>query len=232
MFERIKRKKGMMPKHVAITADGMLEWSQKNDTPAEDAFRRSLLIIKSTIKSQIKNNIPITTCSMLHKGHEKDDKFAEMVDGLSNLFRSLSKDRILHGNQVKLSFLGKWYDLPARLVDAVKEAIEETKEYDRFFLNFCLNYHGQEEIVDACRLIARQVSAEKIDPGSLSASTIKENLYSSYFLPPDLIIKNGKEIIPDILLWDHAGACIHFTGKLFPEFGKEDLDNALKYFKR
>ena len=83
-----------------------------------------------------------------------------------------------------------------------KQVIESTKDYDFFFTNFCINYSGHDEIVDACRLIARQVKAGKIDPNSISRETIKENLYSSYFIPPDLIIKNGKATISGLLLWD------------------------------
>jgi undecaprenyl pyrophosphate synthase len=39
--------------------------------------------------------------------------------------------------------------LPQHTVDAVKKILDETKDYDCYFLNFCLHYDGQEEIVDA-----------------------------------------------------------------------------------
>ena len=96
-----------------------------------------------------------------------------------------------------------------------------------FFLNFCLNYDGQEELVDALKLINRQVLAGKLSPENITGDTIKENLYTSYFISPDLMIKNSESRMDTFFLWDCVGAKRHFTGQDFPEFSKSDFEKVL-----
>ena len=136
----------------------------------------------------------------------------------------------LHKDQIKVSVIGKWYDLPERVVSPIREIVDSTKDYDKFFVNFCVNYDGHDEIVDACRLIARQVRSEKLDPESISSEIIKENLYTSYFISPDLIIENNHEF-SGILLWDSKNSIILFTNKEWHEYTKNDFLNAIEKFQ-
>ena len=109
---------------------------------------------------------------------------------------------------------------------------EETRDYDQFFLNFCVNYDGQDEIVDACKLIGKKIQAEKMDPDSLSKDAIKENLYSSYFLPPELmIVMNGKKNLSGFLLWDSIQASIYFSDKNWSDFSANDMIKAIAQFQ-
>ena len=152
------------------------------------------------------------------------------MDNLAKLFNEIISNKKIHKDQIKVSILGKWYDLPERVVNPIKEIIESTKDYDKFFLNFCVNYDGHEEIADACRLIARQIKSEKIDPESINNQLIKENLYSSYFISPDLIIENSKEF-SGLLLWDSKNSMIFFTDKQWPDFTKIDFFRAIEDFQ-
>ncbi|MBW2993613.1 undecaprenyl diphosphate synthase family protein, partial [Candidatus Woesearchaeota archaeon] len=139
----------------------------------------------------------------------------------------------IHKNKIKISALGKWYDIPSRALDSIKETIAETKDYDTFFLNFCINYDGQAEIVDACKMIARQINANKLDVDSITKETIKDNIYASYFLPPDLLIKTGKKkTTSGILLWDSPNTEIFFTKKNWPDFSKSNLMSAVREFQK
>ena len=82
-------------------------------------------------------------------------------------------------------------------------------------------------------MIARQIKADKIDPESITKETIKDNIYASYFLPPDLIVKSGKEkTLNGFLLWDSTYSKIFFSERRWPEFSKLDLLNALSFFQK
>lgn len=231
---RKEKKEGIKPKtpkHVAITTHGIIKWAAENKISPEEAYKKSNLLINEAIETQIKNNIPILTIYLMRSDIKEDESFSIIIDSMIALFKEISGSEIISKNMVKISVLGKWYDFPGRAVDIIKEAIDKTKEYDNFFVNFCINYDGQEEIVDACKLIARQIKADKIDVDSINKETIKENIYSSYFLPPDLIIKNGKKnLMPGLLLWDSVNSKIFFTGKLWPDFGKSDFAKALEIY--
>lgn len=229
--EKTEGIKPKAPKHVAITTHGIAKWAKGNKTSLEEAYKKSNLLIKSAIKTQVNSNIPILTIYVMQSDIKEDESFSVMIDAIITLLKDVLGSEMINKNMVKISALGKWYDLPGRAVEVIKEAIDKTKEYDNFFLNLCVNYDGQQEIVDACRLIARQIKAEKIDIDSIGKDTIKENVYSSYFLPPDLIIKNGENnIIPGLLLWDSVNTKIFFTGKLWPDFKESDFTKALESY--
>ena len=223
-----------LPRHIALTMNGIVAWAEKNKASLEDANKRSFLILKSTIKTQIRLGIPILTFYVLPESIDKDsESYEQTLNSIINFFTESSSSELINKNKVKISVLGKWYDLPGRIVNVIKKGIEETKDYDSFFLNFCINYGGQQEIVDACKLIAMNVKSGKIDPEMINNKMIKENLYSSYFLPPDLIIKNGlKKTTFGLLLWDSPKAKIYFTNKYWPDFDKTEFMDAIKEYQK
>jgi len=228
-----KREANGNPRHIAITMHGIERWAKSNKASLEEANKKSFFIIKNTIKSQIKLNIPIFTFYLLPARMKNDtEQFVQLINTAVLFFNELPGLELVHQNKVKISVLGKWYDLPDRVIEPIKKTIEATKDYDDFFVNFCINYSGQEEIVDACKLIARQVKAGKLDPDNINKELIKENIYSSYFLPPDLIIKNGLKRQSGLLLWDSVDSKTYFTEKDWPDFDRTVLMDAVEEFKK
>jgi undecaprenyl diphosphate synthase len=154
------------------------------------------------------------------------------TDCLTEFFNLLLGWSFIQENQIKVSILGKWYDLPMRVVEPIKKLIADTKDYDKYFLNLCINYDGREEIVDACKLIAKQVKLDKVAAENIDKALIKENIYASYFLPPDLMIKTGKKkTLNGFLLWDSTNAKVYFSEVLWPEFGKEDFIKSVVFYQ-
>ena len=219
-------------RHIAITTDGVIKWTKNNKKDLEEAYKQYNLIIKSTIKTQIKLKIPILTIYLLPSDMANLEHFSMKVDSLIALFNELISSDLINKNHIKISTFGKWYDLPSRVVEPIKDLLETTKDYDKFFVNFCINYNGQDEIVDACKILSMQIKAEKINLDSIDKDNIKDNTYSSDFLPPDLIVVNGfKQKIKGILLWDSIDSSVYFTRKLFPDFGKDDFEKAVDEFE-
>lgn len=223
-----------IPRHIAITMDGIEAWAIKNKLSLEEANRRSFLILRSTIKSQAKLDVPILTVYLLSENVNKDsDSYDIYLNFINSFFEEIYKSDLINENKIKISVLGKWYHLPGRVVENIKKSIEATKDYDSFFLNCCINYDGQEEIIDAFKLISRQIKAGKLDPELIDKEMVKENLYSSYFLPPDLIIKNGsRKDTSGILLWDSPKSKIYFTGKQWPDFDRTEFMDAIKDYQK
>ena len=52
-------------RHVAITTDGVVKWTKDNKKSLEEAYKQYALVVKSTIKTQIKLEIPILTMYLL-----------------------------------------------------------------------------------------------------------------------------------------------------------------------
>ncbi|MFH2028117.1 MAG: polyprenyl diphosphate synthase [Nanoarchaeota archaeon] len=222
-----------LPKHIAVVTAGKGVWARKHKIPKEEAYEKSYTIIRSTMLSAIRLDIPIVTFYLLSTDMKDLEQFSILMDSLKDFFEDLSQREFVHKKQVKISVFGKWYDLPGRVVDSIKKSVEVTKDYDNFFMNFCINYSGQEEIVDAVKLIARQIKADKLDVEAVNKELIKENVYSSYFLPPDLIIVNGPvKATGGLMLWDSPKSQIYFTSKLWPDFDKTEFMDAIKEYQK
>lgn len=216
-----------MPKHIAIVIDGCEKYAEMTQKEISTSYEAEFSNILKTIKNAIELDIPILTF------HSRSKINGTEIDYMIKFFTELLDWNLIKENQIKISVLGKWYNLPERLLDPVKKIISETKEYDKFFVNFCINYSGKEEIVDACKLIAQQVKLDKVSADKIDAARIKENIYSSYFLPPNLLIITGnKKTTGGILLWDSSETTIHFSGVLWPEFEKNDFLNAIQAYQQ
>ncbi len=225
-------KKKVMPKHVALTMDGIMTWAEREKKPLSEAYTQAFARMLELLKVQVKMSIPIITLYLMPEKSLESEQFSVLNDVLEETFNSINEFDFIHKNKIKISVIGKWYDLPGRVVESIRTLINETKDYDYFFFNLCINYDGQEEIVDACKLIARKIRADKLDPESIDRGTIKENLYSSYFLPPDLIIKAGLKQEPNgFLLWDSAKSKIYFSKALWPDFDATFFSKAINDYQ-
>ncbi|HLD88659.1 MAG TPA: polyprenyl diphosphate synthase [Candidatus Nanoarchaeia archaeon] len=221
------------PQHIAVNMRGTETWAEKTGATIEEAYSRRFEKVKEIITAQTNLKIPILTLYVLPNEFLSKENAQFLLDSLSDFLNSLKGAELIHNKGIKVSILGKWYDLPGRIVDSIKQIIEETKDYDKFFVNFCVNYDGQDEILDACRLIARKIKAGKFDPEMIEKETIKEETYSSYFLPPQLIISTGPRTkLKGLLLWDSSDAIIHFSKKNWPEFTREDFVESVAYYQK
>ncbi|MBL7056185.1 di-trans,poly-cis-decaprenylcistransferase [Candidatus Woesearchaeota archaeon] len=223
-----------LPRHIALTLDGMQKWALKNKIPYEEAYKKSFSILKNIIEKQVQLNIPMMSFYVLDEKYDKDhESYDAFMTSLAEFLNELSKSTLINENKIKVSILGKWYNLPGKVVDSIKKSIEETRDYDNYFVNLCINYDGQEEILDAVKLLGMQIKAGKVDPELIDKESIKDNLYSSYFLPPNLMIQNGSEkTTKGFLLWDSMRTKIYFTNQLWPDFDKTEFMDALKEYQK
>lgn len=218
-----------LPRHIAFVTKGKHAFASNRSLPLEGAYALSCRKIDEIVSWCISKNIPAMTFYLLSTKRDNID-FGIIIDAFSSYLEALASDEKITGQKVKVTVIGRWYDLPERLVNAIKGIIEKTKDNDKFFLNFCLNYNGHDEIVDSVNLIVKQIQSGKAV--AVTRELIKENSYSSYFPPPDLFVINGSGTISDLLLWDAPDAKVFFSGKLWPEFELHDLRRAVEGFQK
>ncbi len=213
-----------MPKHLAIDATNVRLWATKNTIDLKEAAKKSIEKISDLMDLQLKKDIPILTMQLSTKNEEE-------VNALKKFFRELAENEKIHEKKVRVLVLGDWYGAEQELVDAIKLVLDKTKNYDQYFLNFCVKYTGQEEILTAVKLLLKKVQAAKTTTDSITLEVLKENLPSSYFIPPELIIVNGG-LYTGLLLWDAPGAMIYCTDKYWLDFERRDFDKAIDFFNR
>lgn len=199
-----------------------------DETITNELFKRNELI-KSIIQEQIKTNTKVITLFLSAK--KNTPIFLNKINTiLSDLFSSINKDQIIEDNEIKVSIFGKWYDTPSNMINEIKEMLEKGKDNDKLFLNLCINYDGQEEILDACKVIALKSKLGKIDPNGITSKEIKDNLYISDYPTPDRIINiNKRRKLLSFMLWESANTRIHFIEKHWNEINIRELE---KYFNK
>lgn len=235
MFEEIMNFKDKLaidqqnlPKHIALVMNGSFGYAKAKGLPSSQVSMEDFEKVKDLINAGVRLKIPVLSFYVMSEKMKDSPSFPARIESLRDFFKDLMEWKFIQEKGVRISVLGKWYDLPANIVDDIKKIISATREYDSYFVNLCINYDGRSEIVDACRMIARQVKSDKLEIEAIDHDSIKENLYSSYFPPPDLLVKTGlKPKTNGFLLWDSAYSKIHFTGKRWPEFEKNDLYKAI-----
>lgn len=218
----IKKSKNM-PMHIAVNTGGIKAWSEENKKDFSIAIKKHLTLLDDLVDLQIKNQNRVLTINLA--------EYEGMLEDLKEFFTHLIKAERIHTNQIRVFIIGQWYELDSELRDVFKELMEKTQNYDKLFLNFCINYDGQEEVLGAIRLIVKKILADKLKEEDLTEEIIKENLYTSYFPRPELIIETGWKY-SGLLLWDSKGALIYFTKRPWLQFEKKDYQKAISFYNK
>jgi undecaprenyl diphosphate synthase len=123
-----------------------------------------------------------------------------------------------HG--IRLRLMGSKLRLGKALVRAILEAEERTKMNDKGTLLLCLNYGGQQEIVDAMK----QIVATGTPASEITAELIERHLYAPGIPPVDLIIRtSGEQRLSNFMLWEGAYSELMFTKTYWPDFTAKEL---------
>ncbi|MBN1502464.1 undecaprenyl diphosphate synthase family protein [Candidatus Woesearchaeota archaeon] len=217
--KKVQSQKLDIPKHIIINTQTRLPGLEPDKE--DEIKKKSVENISLAADLQIEFRIPILTVSF-----DSDIcRDAELSEFIETLIEKANQ------NKVRVSVIGSWYDLRGDIVDDLKKLINETQDYDNLFLNLCINYDGQQEIVDACRVIIRKIIFNNLEMDSINKELIKQNLYSSYFLPPDLIIECSNRF-RGTFLWDCINSIVYCTNKTFDMFSKLEFTKALESYKR
>ena len=218
-----------IPEHVAIIVDGNGRWAKERGysrMKGHDAGFENLKELGTYILSK---GIKVLSVYVFSTENFKRDK--QEVNHLMDLFILMFKrdKNFFMKNNIKVVFSGRDEPLPKKVIEARDKLAELTKNNTGGIFNVCLNYGGRAEIVDATK--------RRIEDG-IKAEDITEELYSKYMyqdLPDvDLMIRTSGEIrLSNFLLWELSYAELYFTKTKFPDFKKDDFDNAiLEYTKR
>ena len=135
---------------------------------------------------------------------------------------------------VRLNAIGDLGMLPKKCLDELNNAIATTSANTGLVLTLALSYSSRRELVHAAKNIAARVQSGEIALDDINEELFENNLYTADMPDPELLIRtSGEHRISNYLLWQIAYAELYFTAKLWPDFRKEDLYQAiLDYQKR
>ncbi len=218
------------PNHVAIIMDGNGRWAKKRHLPRLAGHRAGTENIRRIIELFVDYKTGYLTLYAFSTENWKRPSVE--VKGLMRILNDVIGKELkkLHESGVKIVHLGKLEDITSGLRSKIEEAVELTKNNSKMILNIAFNYGGRAEIIDAVkRIVGDGIAVDKIDEALLSRC-----MYTADMPDPDLIIRTGGEMrISNFLVWQSVYSEYYATPALWPDFGKEEVEKALKdYSKR
>lgn len=222
-----------VPNHVAIILDGNGRWAKERGLTRSMGHDAGFTNLKNISKYILSKGIKVLSVYAFSTENFKRSK--DEVDYLMNIFTSKFKSCIKDFNKenIKVIFSGRDKPLPNKVLKAMKELEEATKDNTKGILNICLNYGGRSELVDTCKKISRMVANKEIDVDDIDEELISKNLYND--LPDvDLMIRTSGELrLSNFMLWQNSYAEFYFPKTYFPDFDEEEFDKAIiEYTKR
>jgi undecaprenyl diphosphate synthase len=217
-----------LPKHVAIIMDGNGRWAKEQGQDRLFGHYQGVVSVRKVVEAATELGIEYLTLYAFST--ENWDRPEPEVTGLMTLFvDTLSKEvPDLHKNKIKLHFIGNLDMLPKEAKMALDEASALTAQNTGLTLIIALSYSSRWELVEATKKIAKKVQAGQLSIEEINEATISENLTTSEFPDPALMIRTSGECrISNFLLYQLAYAELYFTDTRWPEFRKDDLVKAL-----
>jgi len=220
-----------LPRHIAIIMDGNGRWAESRGLPRAAGHQRGIEPVREVVRNAA--DIGIEALTLFAFSSENFDRPDEEVSGLMTLFLEALDREIaeLDSNGVRLNIIGDRNVLGPDLVAATRSAESKTASNTGLNLSIAVAYGGRWDIVQAAQRLAEQATEGKLDPARIDDAAFQALLATAALPPVDLLIRTGGEHrISNFLLWDLAYSELYFSGCLWPEFDRAELERALEFF--
>ena len=223
-----------LPVHVAIIMDGNGRWAKQRGKDRIFGHQQGVNAVREVIECAAQLQLKYLTLYTFSTENwsRPDDEISALMD---LMVKSLNNETdTLLKNNIRLKAIGDVNRLSDDVRKRLIKTIEMTDECKGLTLVIALSYSSRWEILNASRKLASDAKNGLIDPGEINAADFEKYL-TTYGIPdPELMIRTSGELrISNFLLWQLAYAELYFTDLLWPDFGKEDLYQAIiDYQKR
>jgi len=222
-----------LPRHVAIVMDGNGRWARQRHRPRSFGHRAGQKAVQAAIEFCVQHGVQALT--LFAFSSENWQRPPQEVSALMELFLKALDREVdkLHGNGVRIAFIGELAAFAPELRQRMRAAMARTGGNTRLALNIAVNYGGRWDVANAAKLAALAVQR-----GELALDAIDERSLAPFFcladLPPvDLFIRTGGEQrVSNFLLWQLAYSELVFSNVLWPDFDQGCLQDALAEFAR
>jgi len=207
--------------------DGNGRWARRRGLPPLAGHRAGTTALRRTVEAA--PDLGVTSLAVYAFSTENWGRPSDEVDDLMELFADTIRDQFpdLHRQGVPVHFVGRRDRCPPRLLAQMEEMEQVTSGNQRLRLWVAFDYGGRDELIRVAReLIESGVPADAVDE-----QVFRSHLYAPEMPDPDLVIRTSGELrLSNFLLWQSAYAELHFTPALWPDFGEEDLREALEAY--
>ncbi|PWK80272.1 undecaprenyl diphosphate synthase [Mucilaginibacter oryzae] len=222
-----------IPQHVAIIMDGNGRWAKGKGKLRIFGHHNGVTSVRDVVEGADKlgiKYITLYTFSSENWNRPKLEVMAIMELMVSTIHKEVPG---FMKNNIKLNAIGDLDMLPEKCYNELQNAIEITAGNTGVVLTLALSYSSRREIVRAAKNIAVKVKNGELDVNDINEDVFEQNLFTGDMPNPELLIRtSGEYRISNYLLWQIAYAELYFTTKLWPDFRKEDLYEAVLDFQK
>jgi undecaprenyl diphosphate synthase len=222
-----------LPRHVAIIMDGNGRWAQRRGLPRIDGHRRGAKSVKEVVRAA--REVGLRALTLYAFSSQNWDRPPEEVAALMQLLRDYVIDERaeIMDNGIRLIAIGDVDRLPDFVRDPLAALMRDSSGNRAMTLCLALSYGGRESIVSAARALCELAARGTMRPEDLTEDRFSAALQTGGLPQLDLLIRtSGEERLSNFLLWEAAFAELYFTDTYWPDFGREQLVNALVSFDR
>lgn len=223
----------LLPKHIAFIMDGNGRWAKKRGMPRTYGHHEGTKNIRTLALEANKLGIKaMTVYAFSTENFKRPEEEVDFIFKLPKEFFNLYLKELLENN-VQIRFIGNVHLAPKATRDIIFAAVEKTKKNTGLILCFAFIYGSQDEMIQAIQDVAKDVKE-----GELDIDEINEDLFDSYLMSADLpnldfmVRTSGECRLSNFMLWQMAYAEMYFTDTYWPDFGVDELYDALDYYQK
>lgn len=224
--------KNRIPKHVAIIMDGNGRWAEKHGKARIFGHENGVESVRSVVEGA--GEIGIKHLTLYAFSTENWERPKNEVEALMELLVHAidNESELLMKNNVRLSAIGDLSKMPSKVKERLDGCIGFLNSNTGLNLILALSYSSKWEIINAVRTLVKDAAEGKINPEMINNELFETYLNTAEIPDPELLIRTSGEFrISNFLLWQIAYTELYFTEKLWPDFRKEDLFEAVFDFQ-
>ncbi|TMR20890.1 isoprenyl transferase [Nonomuraea turkmeniaca] len=223
----------LVPRHVAIVMDGNGRWAKARGLPRTEGHKAGESSLFDVIEGALELGVPYLSAYAFSTENWK--RSPDEVRFLMGFNRDVIRRR-----RDELNAMGvrvRWAGRPGRLwksvISELQTAEEMTVSNRKLTLQFCVNYGGQAEIVEAAVKLAQDIAAGRVKPGKVNEKVFARYLDEPEIPEVDLFVRSsGEQRFSNFLLWQSAYAEMVFLDRLWPDFDRRDLWEACEIYAK
>ncbi len=219
----------MPVKSLAIIPDGNRRYANQSRLSVRAAYDKGFQKVEEVLEWAEETDIERIAFWALSLENFKKRSGVELrvlFSLMRNHIRKALQDKKFVKKGVRVKFFGKLELLPEDLREMMRKLEEKTANGKRE-LGIAVAYSGREELLQAAKKVVVDFSGK---PEQLNEKDFEKYLYLPQ--PPDLIIRTGDvSRLSGFLPWQTAYSELYFSKKLWPEFSREDFQEALAFYE-
>ena len=225
--------RGLLPRHIAIVMDGNGRWAKARGLPRTEGHKMGEASLFDCVEGALEVGVEwLSAYAFSTENWKRSPEEVRFLMGFNRDVIRRRRDQLVDLG-VRVVWSGRTGRLWKSVISELQTAEEMSKHNRTLTLQFCVNYGGRAEIVDAAVKLAQDIAAGRVNPAKVSEKTFARYLDEPEIPEVDLFLRSsGEQRTSNFMLWQSAYAEMVFLNQLWPDFDRRDLWQACEIFAK